>query len=184
MLRIILFHGAYGSPNENWVPWLAKNAVAAGHEFIAPKMPTPEGQSLQNWLDAADRQIDTLKEGDILIGHSIGAAFALNFILQSSSSGYDVFLIAPFNELLGHKEFDEINKNFFLTDKDFETAKQKLSGGIVYASDNDPYVPFDLSKSLAEKLNLPTKQISGAGHFNAQSGYLQFLQLWDDIQNV
>jgi len=50
MISIIIIHGTGGSPNSNWFPWLKSELEKLGHTVFAPKFPTPEKQSLENWL--------------------------------------------------------------------------------------------------------------------------------------
>ena len=54
-LRVVILHGAYGRPDSNWFLWLAERVQAAGHETLLPRFPTPQGQSLEAWLDAYGR---------------------------------------------------------------------------------------------------------------------------------
>ena len=49
-MNVFIIHGIYGNPNENWFPWLKTELEKKGHEAIAPKFPTPIGQSLESWL--------------------------------------------------------------------------------------------------------------------------------------
>ena len=75
--HIVIVHGAYGSPEEAWFPWLASKLRELGFKVSVPKMPTPEGQTLENWLKVFDEQVKDLDEETVLVGHSIGATFIL-----------------------------------------------------------------------------------------------------------
>jgi pimeloyl-ACP methyl ester carboxylesterase len=51
---------------------------AEGIEVLRPRLPTPQGQSLERWLGAYDLAVESLPlVPTILVGHSLGAAFAL-----------------------------------------------------------------------------------------------------------
>ena len=54
-LRVVILHGAYGRPDSNWFLWLAERVQATGHETLLPRFATPQGQSLEAWLDAYGR---------------------------------------------------------------------------------------------------------------------------------
>ena len=49
MANVFIIHGAYGSPDENWIPWLKKELDKPGCEVYAPKFPTPENHNLDSW---------------------------------------------------------------------------------------------------------------------------------------
>ncbi len=51
MTNIIIIHGTGGDPNENWFPWLKSELEKLNCRVLFPKFPTPENQSLQNWLN-------------------------------------------------------------------------------------------------------------------------------------
>ena len=46
-MNVLILHGAYGAPDTNWFPWLSDHLMRSGHDVSVPKLPTPEGQSLQ-----------------------------------------------------------------------------------------------------------------------------------------
>lgn len=38
-MQFIIFHGAYGSKNGNWFPWLKKELVKLGHNVLLDQYP-------------------------------------------------------------------------------------------------------------------------------------------------
>ena len=48
MTNIIIIHGSYGNPNENWFPWLKSELKKLKCNVFVPKFPTPENQSLES----------------------------------------------------------------------------------------------------------------------------------------
>ena len=76
--NVVIAHGAYGYPQENWFGWINKDLTALGVECYVPQLPTPSGHNLDNWMAVFDHSIGHLiNENSILIGHSLGAAFLL-----------------------------------------------------------------------------------------------------------
>ena len=181
-----MIHGSYGNPNENWFPWLKKELEKGGHSVFIPVFPTPENQSLKDWEEVFNKECLNKIDGEsILIGHSIGVAFILS-ILEELSIQKPIracYFISGFLGLLNKDEFDAINKTF--SDKRFDWGKIKRSckNFYVYHSDNDPYVPLEKARELANKLNTEVKVIKGAGHFNKNAGYNKFPLLLNDIKN-
>ena len=39
MKKVVIIHGANGSPEENWFPWLKKELETKGIEVIIPQFP-------------------------------------------------------------------------------------------------------------------------------------------------
>ena len=80
MTNVFIIHGAYGHPNENWFPWLKSELEKLGCKVFVPKFPTPENQSLENWLKVFKDYKQYLNENSIVVGHSLGPAFLLNIL--------------------------------------------------------------------------------------------------------
>jgi uncharacterized protein len=182
MKKAIIVHGSYGSPDENWFPWLKEELEKIGYAVEVPRFPTPENQSLEPWMGVfKDYKID---RDTILIAHSLGPAFILNLLEIGDKRVRACFFVSGFIGLLNNSNFDSINKTF--TDKEFnwERIKNNCKKFYLYHSDNDPYVPLAKAKELKEKLGAKLKIIDKAGHFNSESGYIKFEELLKDIKNL
>jgi len=79
-MNFIIIHGVYSNPEDNWFPWLKKELEGQGYEVIVPKMPTPLDQSLESWLRVFSNYESKINEETVLIGHSLGSAFILNYL--------------------------------------------------------------------------------------------------------
>ncbi|MFA5793104.1 MAG: alpha/beta fold hydrolase [Candidatus Gracilibacteria bacterium] len=176
MSNIFIFHGTGGHPQENWFPWLKAELVAKGHNVYIPKFPTPEGQSLEAWLDVLKPYEDKINEDSILIGHSLGGLFLLRVLerLQTKVKT-TVFVGAP----IGVKpiKFYESDEKFSGFDFDWDAIRTKATHFIVFHSDNDPYVSLANGELLAKELGTNLTFIPNAGHFNSASGYIKFEEL-------
>ena len=53
--KVVIIHGAYGTPEENWFPWLASQVREYGQEAVVPAYPTQENQHTDIWREAFDR---------------------------------------------------------------------------------------------------------------------------------
>lgn len=182
--NLFIFHGAFGSPNENWFPWLKTEVEKLGIEVFVPTFPTPEGQSLNSWNKAFEPYEKHLSEKSILAGHSLGPAFILNLLERIETRVAASFLVSPFTGLINLTEFDTIN--YSLTDRKFDWKKIKshCKEFYVYHSDNDPYVPQSKSAFVAEKVEAKKYEIiKGGGHLNKSAGFSEFPLLLDDIKN-
>lgn len=175
--RVIIVHGTMGSPDGNWFPWLRRVLGERGTEVLCPVLPTPDGQNLEGWLATFHRAVGTLQESDLLIGHSIGAAFVLRVLEQSPVFVRAAVLVAPFSRTLGIPTFDELNATFISGPFRWGRIRKAARQFYVFAADNDPYVPLSYSEDIAGALGVPTQVVPGGGHLNAESGYTEFREL-------
>ena len=177
-MRAIIIHGANGSPDEHWFKWLGKKLEKSLEVFI-PQFPIQENQNLNNWMKVIEKI--GVNEDTILVGHSVGCAFILNVLEKYKAKA--AFLVGGFTGKLSIEK-DEINKTF--AEKEFNWTKIKNNCSIffIYNSDNDPHVPLEKGRELAENINCKLKIIKNAGHFRAKDGYIEFQLLLDDIKSI
>lgn len=67
-------------------------------------------------------------------------------------------------------DYDVPNAPFVDRDFDWEKIKANVRKIGIYAGDNDPYVPLEMSQEIARNLNEPLHVINGGGHSNAEFG--------------
>ena len=179
--RVIIVHGSYGNPMENWFPWLRDQLTHLGATVLTPSFPTPEGQNLANWLKVFDDEVGPLTSRDILVGHSLGPAFILHLLQRSQVPVMGTFLVSGFLNDLGIEEFDSVNSTFTADLFDWPVVRANSGHAHVYNSNNDPYVPLTKGTELAEKLGVSLIVLDGAGHVNASAGFTTFPLLLQDI---
>ena len=180
--QVIIIHGSYGRPTSNWFPWLAKQVQSYGHSVALPTFPTPVGQDLTSWKQAFREQVGTLTPDTILVGHSMGVGFVLRLLEESEHPILGTFLAAGFIGALGLPDYDSINASFFVHPFDWQMIGQNAGGVHVYASDDDPYVPFEHTNEIARQLATPLTIIQGAAHLNEETHFVTFPQLLEDIK--
>lgn len=179
-MMFIIIHGAYGHPEENWFPWLKKELEGLGHEVLVPRFPTPEGQSLENWMKVMNKH--PIDENTVMIGHSIGPALILRILEKQKLRA--AFLVAGFLGALDSEEVDEINSSFFKDPFDWDAIKNNCKNIFVIGSDNDPYVPLEKTNELARNLGVEPIMVKDAGHFNKAAGYTEFPFLLEKIKKL
>jgi predicted alpha/beta hydrolase family esterase len=178
MQNIFIFHGVGGSPEENWFPWLKKELSERGYNVIVPQFPTPEGQTLENWLKVLDKYHEFINEDAILVGHSLGVPFALNVIECNKIKA--AYLVAGFYGKAGN-DFDPGMASFAQREFNWQKIRENCKKFHVYHSNNDPYIKLEKAQQLAKKLQIEVTLIPDSGHINRSSGYLKFKRLLDDI---
>src|SRR5713226_1018540 len=78
--HVVIIHGSYGRPTENWFPWLAEQVQSYGHVVTIPALPTPAGQNIDAWKQAFREQVGALTPNMLLVGHSMGDRFTLRLL--------------------------------------------------------------------------------------------------------
>lgn len=184
MHTVVIIHGSYGSPTENWFPWLAAQVRGRGHHVIVPSFPTPEGQSPTSWRKEFEAQVSRVNSNTILVGHSLGVAFILDVLERSKKPVAGTFLASGFLGELGNAQFDDVNRTFVCRDFNWEKICLSMGKAFVYHGDNDPYVPISKCSELSLKLNIVPNIIARGGHLNAEAGYMEFFQLWSDLSEL
>jgi predicted alpha/beta hydrolase family esterase len=190
--NVIIVHGAYGYPDENWFGWLSQQLINSGIDCYVPSMPTPEMQNLKTWLKVFDQLArPRINRKSILIGHSLGAVFLFRWLCGYESMISSLFSIGAFLGKVGIAKFDEINKSFFQSPFNWQEitgrvqAIQPDSKSIFcYHGHNDPYVPRSMFNYIADNLQAKKIIVANAGHFNAASGYSRFPLLLYHLQRI
>lgn len=181
-LRVTILHGAHGSPDTNWFPWLHAELERSGIEVVRPRFPTPQGQSLHAWLETYDRTVaPSVPARTVLVGHSLGATMALRLVERTPEPVAGLFLAAGFIGALGLPDYDTINASFFAEPFDWKAIGERKGRACCWAGDDDPYVPLPRSQELADRLEAPLQLIPGGGHLNDETGFTAFPQLRDAI---
>jgi len=183
-LRVVIVHGAYGSPEENWFPWLKEQLESDGHQVIVPRFPTPEGQNPKAWLDILNKEAPSFDKNLIMVGHSLGPALILRKLENVEKPIRATFLVSVFVGALGLPDFDPINIPFFDPPFNWAKIRKNSSKFYVYNSDNDPYVPLVQGERVAEKLGVKLNVVKGGGHINASAGFTKFERLLTDIRSL
>ena len=183
-MNAFIFHGSYGSPSENWIPWLKAELEQRGYIVFAPRFPTPEGQSLDAWNAVFSKYEKYLDGESTLVGHSLGATFALRLLERIGVKVKAAFFVAGFAGLLGNPEFDEANRTFMEKPFEWEKIRENCRQFCIFHSDNDPYVATENAEEIAKGLGVQVTLVKNAGHFNSEAGYDQFPRLLRKITEV
>ena len=118
-----------------------------------------------------------------MIGHSLGAAFILDYLEQTGKGIKAAFLVAGCHKLLDN-EFKELNKTF--VDKKFNWNKiiENCENFYVVASDNDPYMPLEVNRELNMLVDGELHIIKNGGHLNSKAGFDRFPELLNIISKA
>lgn len=178
-----IFHGTGADPSMHWFQWLKSELEDRDFEVFVPEFPTMEGQSLENWLEVFEEYEDKVDEDTIFVGHSTGAVFILDLLDLKDFDVRAAFLIAGFVGPLGLEEFDPLNKSFAERDFDWESVRSSCEDFYIFHSGDDPYVPLETSREVQKRVKGERFVDHDAGHYNTESGYTEFPELLNLIEN-
>ena len=184
-----MFHGAFGSPESNWLPELKEKLEHLGQEVIVPKFSVDSwddltknpqkklNQSLEAWLKEFEKIQKTFKKDDKLcfVGHSLGCVFILHVLSKYNISLDSAIFVSPFLEKLNKQwQIDLVNKTFYKKDFIFEKLKSLIPVSYVLYSDNDPYVDKKYEMEFSKNLSSSPIFVKKAGHMNSEVNLNEF----------
>lgn len=190
-MKFIFFHGSFGSPEENWLPWLKGKLEKLGQEVAVPKFPVDDweevtklgpgiaakNQNLDKWLKAASPVASSSKgEKDVfIVAHSLGCLFALHVIQKWRMQTCGAVFVSPFLENLDTLwQIDLVNQSFWKTDFDYSILRQLIPSSNVLYGDDDPYVKAKFALDFAKRLGSKVEVVPNGGHLNEKAGFLEF----------
>ena len=150
--------------------------LAGEFEIIKPSMPCAGNAKYKEWEIWIEKFFPFLRDGVILVGHSLGGTFWLKYLAESE---FPVKISQLHLVAAAATETNEPLGDFALPDDLSRTAKQ-VGKIYLYHSQDDPVVPFSdleiISAKLpqAEKIVFPDRQ-----HFRTED----FPELVEKIKN-
>jgi len=175
--RAVILHGTGGSPESNWFRWLESTLREHGYEVWLPALPHAEQPSLREWADYLHANAPfPLDEQTLTIGHSSGAILGLIVTQEAPVSIGAVVGVSVFRD--NSLEWRP-NNRLFDVPFNFPAIKAKTHKLLFINADNDPYVPLDQARYVADNCAAELIVIPGQGHFNLERSkdYAKFPKL-------
>lgn len=170
-MTTFLIHGTKRYPRESWIFWLRDQLELQKQQVFLPDFPSPQGQTLENWMNIFQPYLKWLTADSTVIGHSRGVPFMLN-LLEQHKAGRAIFVSG----------WGEGPHDFFPHAIDFERVIANCPNRLVVHAPDDHLVPYESGQKLAELLQCELHTIQDGGHFNIKSGYTEFQELLDLMQ--
>ncbi|MFC2135704.1 RBBP9/YdeN family alpha/beta hydrolase [Bacteroidota bacterium] len=184
-MKFIFIHCTGGAPDECWYPWLKGELEKLGHRVIIPRFPTPEGQSLENWMKVFEPYLKKIDENTVFIGRSIGPPFILRILEKIDIQIRAAFLVAGFCSYLKMPEFAPLVDSFIKKPFDWKKINLNCKEFYVYHGADDPVVSLHYGKELNKKVNGKLTVIDDGGHFNIGTPYsYKFEKILEDIKKL
>lgn len=181
MKYIFINHGYMGSNVENWFPWFKEQVDNDNTSCIILQYPIEKDKHFYDyWKKELDKYLEHINEDTIIIGHSSGCAFTIKYLLEKNIKINKLILVSGFNDYYSDDDNDfhnTVNKTFYVTDNELVKIKDLTNEIICIYGDNDPYIPQDVFKKLANKLDAKEVIIHNGGHLNLEAGYDKFEEI-------
>ena len=135
-----------------------------------PNSPMPK---LNEWMSKLLSLVPD--EETILVGHSLANALILKYMEREHALLHGAFLVAAWDYQL--PDLLEEHGTFFKSGFNYQAIKKKNVPITIFQSTNDPYLDYDKAVQLASKIGATLIKVENAGHFGEKSGYKQFPDL-------
>ncbi|HUW22228.1 MAG TPA: alpha/beta fold hydrolase [Candidatus Bathyarchaeia archaeon] len=181
-MTILILHGIGGYAGIHWQQWLYDRLIEKGYQVIMPGLPNPDHPDRTKWTKVVRKVIKGVDLKDlVIIGHSLGVVTALDVIEELNCPVKALISVSGFSQDYGA----ELN-SYFLKEKeiDFDQINRNLKKAFVSYGDNDPYVPQEILKSLADRLGVKPQVFASGGHLNTDTGYTTFPELLKIINKL
>jgi predicted alpha/beta hydrolase family esterase len=164
-MRIVCIHGYKSSPSQHFWPKLHDALREAGHEVIAPELPSADAPLCADWVEAILCSIHRPGGDTIYIAHSLGGVALLHYFEQASDMAgtpkSSILIGVPF--YVAHERF----ASFFHPAVDFDTVQWKSQEFSILHAKDDPVVPVEHAQRYAKALHGEMRIVETGGHFTS-----------------
>jgi predicted alpha/beta hydrolase family esterase len=157
-----------------------QEALGDDYEVLLPQMPCKGYARYLEWKIWFEKMFPFLNDGVILIGHSLGVSFLVNYLQHH---GFPKYVLATFLVAGPYDKGDHRKMKEFMAPSAFMYFTEYAGQIFFYHSEDDPIVPFsELSKYRKHfdvgrvKMNI----FETRGHFNQET----FPELVEDIKSL
>lgn len=184
MKNALILHGTLGSPEGNWFQWLKDQLEAEGLQVWLPQLPHAEQPSLKEWANFVHTNCpSTINEDTLIVGHSSGAILALILAQQNPEPIGEIICVSVFHD--NSLQWEPNNKLFDMA-MNWEAIRANAKKLLFVHSDNDPYVPLEQARFVADNCQAELITIPDQGHFNLEQSeeYKLFPRLLEIIEST
>lgn len=163
--------------SSNWYLYVKGELENLGLTVIAKDMPDPVLARKEYWLPFIEEQLKG-DEKAILIGHSSGAIAIMRYLENHKAEG--VVLVATYHTDLNDEK--EKASGYFDDEWKWDKIKENCKWIIQFASTDDPGVPIEEARYVANKLNTEYHEYTDRGHFGMDVKCKKLPEVVDEIK--
>lgn len=172
MKTALILHGIEGYAGIHWQQWLHNELEKRGYQVLMPTLPNAIKPDRDEWLKSAkDLVIDVDFSKLVLVGHSLGVVTLLDLVESENKKVKSLVSVAGFG-----RDYGSDMNDYFLKVREinFEKVSGLIGNAHVVYGDNDPYVPQDELRELADTLGVAPIVVKKGGHLNTDAGFVKF----------
>ena len=158
-----LTYNPYALEQKKWRDGI-KEALVETHESIMPRMPNAMNADYQAWSIWFEKLIPYLRDGVVLVGHSIGSGFLLRY-LSNNKLPMKVSQLHLVAGVIDDKDCPGVG-DFGIDIATWSGFKSSIEKVHIWHSSDDDCVPIHHAERLAEKYpKATTHYFTDRGHF-------------------
>lgn len=154
--------------------------LGEGFEVIVPNMPCKQNAKYLEWKIWFEKFIPFLREGVILIGHSLGGLFLVKYLSENTlavSVRSTLLVAAPYSSTTRRPE----GLGDFVLGDDLSRFASQAGEVVIYHSHDDEIVPYSSSQKYLESIpQADLETFDDRGHFNQET----FPELEDKLREL
>ncbi len=146
--------------DKHWIPWLKEHLIKNDIPTETPLMPTPWEPDYDKFKTEFEKQ--HVDKNTILVGHSCGCAFLVNWLGNTQTKIHKLILVAPWK--INTKNNNPVQDSFynFSINKDINDNITEI---VVFTSDDEEDAGKQSLKIYQEILKAKTIELEKHGHF-------------------
>jgi len=162
-------------PKHGWKSHL-QQLLGEEYEVLSPRMPNKQNAKYDEWKIWFEKMFPFIKDGVVLIGHSMGGLFLAKYLSENELSKKisALFLVAPV-----YRDTEDL-ANFPITD-DLQKVWNQCQNIHIFQSEDDPLVAMAEAEKYQKAWPEAKMHIfKDRGHFNQEN----FPELVDEIKKA
>jgi len=145
----------------NWYGWANKKLNdLPDFECRLRNMPDPMTARKSIWLPFMKDKLE-VDEETIIIGHSSGACAAIRYAEENKVGG--IILVGAYKSDLG--DTNEAESGYFRDPWQWDKVRENCPLIVQFGSTDDPFLPWDEQKAVADGLQADLRKYDNRGHF-------------------
>ena len=164
---------------KHWIPWAREELLKKGIKTETPLMPEPWAPVYEKFKEEFEKY--EVNQETVLIGHSCGCAFLVQWLGDTKRKIKKLILVAPW-KLPKPNQVNPIKEKFYGYEID-KTIPERVSEGIVmFTSDNEQVGGQESIEMYRASLGGRIITLSGRGHFTLENmGTVEFPELLEQV---
>lgn len=160
--NVVLIHGYNSHGNQGWFKTIKDQLFAAGIQCEAPSFPGDDLPNYEDWVNFFEKEVkDKISPQTIIITHSLGHNFLVNYLSEQELNFAEALLVAPpADDKIGCLE------SFFKVDIDWDKVRGAADNFRIIGAQDDPYIPVSDFENIAHELQAHLELYENGGHFS------------------